>query len=66
MNGKGSSTSFFPFPIGLVWEREKYDKQLVDMAKAGELIGCVVIENAPESMEELRRFASDNLKKSLN
>jgi len=66
MEGKESSTSFFPFPIGLVWQREHYDKRLAEMAKAGELVGCMVVENAPESIEELQCFASNDLRGQLH
>ena len=65
MKGKKSSTSFFPFVFGLVWDTEEYNKDLVGMAKAGELGGCVVLENVPESMEELQGFASNALRESL-
>jgi len=64
MKGEKSSTSFFPFPIGLAWDTEEYNRDLVDMAKAGELIDCVVIENAPDSTEELWRFARRILQES--
>ena len=57
MKGKKSSLSIFPGIVVWVWEREKYDQRLVDIAKAGKLVNCLVVENAPDSMEELQRFA---------
>ena len=65
MEGKKSSTSFFAIPFLLVWEKEHYDQRFVEMAKAGELVSSVVVENAPDSMEELQRFVSNALNESL-
>ena len=64
MSGKASSTTFAPFPGVFMLEREKYDKDLVDMAKAGELVDCAVVENAPESVEELLTFADKTFRSS--
>ena len=62
MKGKASSLTVMPFPGVVVWEREEYDKNLANLAKSGQLISCVVIENAPDSINELQRFASGVLK----
>jgi len=68
MRGKTSSFNPALLPGGLVLfllDREHYDKNLAEMAKAGELIDCVVIENAPESTEEILAFA-DKVFKAQN
>ena len=62
MGGKASSSTFIPFPGVFVLEREHYDKNLVEMARTGELIDCIVIENAPESTEETLAFADKTFK----
>ncbi len=62
MKGKASSLTVIPFPGVVVWEREKYDQRLADMAKAGKLVNCVVVENAPDSIDELQRFAGGVLR----
>jgi hypothetical protein len=64
MSGKASSSTFVPFPGVFAFEREKYDKDLVDMAKTGELVDCVVVENAAESVEELLTFADKTFRGS--
>lgn len=65
MKGKASSFRIAPIIGALAWESTKYDKNLVDMAKTGELINAIVIENAPDSVEELQHFASNALKEML-
>jgi hypothetical protein len=68
MEGKEKSVRIAPIfqGIGVIaWESTKYDKTLVGMAKAGQLINAVVIENIPDSVEELQHFASNALKESL-
>jgi hypothetical protein len=65
MRGKTSSLNPALLAGGLVLfllDRERYDKSLVEMAKAGELIDCIVIENAPESSEEILAFADKTFK----
>jgi len=65
MRGKASSLNPALLAGGLVLfllDREHYDKDLVEMAKAGELIDCIVIENAPESTEEILAFADKTFK----
>jgi hypothetical protein len=64
MRGKASSTIFLPLPGVFMLEREIYDKDLVNMAKTGELVDCVVVENAPESVEELLTFADKTFRSS--
>jgi len=67
MKAKKKSVRIAPILQGLgvvAWESTKYDETLVAMAKAGQLINAVVIENIPDSVEELQRFASDTLKQS--
>ncbi len=48
----------------IAWETAKYDETIVAMAKAGQLINAIVIENIPDSIEELHNFASNSLKES--
>jgi ribosomal protein L19 len=65
MEGKKKSVRIAPILQGLgvvAWESTKYDETLVAMAKAGQLINAVVIENVPDSMDELQRFAGDVLR----
>jgi len=62
MEGKEKSTRIAPVIGVLAWETTKYDEKLVDMAKRGELINAIVIENIPDSIEELQRFAGQVLK----
>jgi hypothetical protein len=68
MRGKDSSLNPALLPLGLVvflLSREHYNKDLKDlaeMAKAGELIDCIVIENAPESTDEILAFADKTFK----
>ncbi len=67
MEGKKKSVRIAPIlqGIGVVaWETTKYDETLVAMANAGQLINAIVIENIPDSMEELHDFASNALKES--
>ena len=66
MSGKKSSSTFIPFPGVFIYEREKYDENFVNMVKAGEITNCIVVENAPESIEELRHFAGAILKEPPN
>ena len=68
MKAKKKSTRIAPILQGLgvvAWESTKYDETLVDMAKTGELINAIVIENVPDSVEELQRFAGQVLRESL-
>ena len=65
MKGKSSTLRIAPIIGALAWESTKYDKNLVDMAKTGQLINAIVIENIPDSIEELQHFASNALKESL-
>lgn len=59
MKGKASSTTVFPFSGVVIWERGEYDKNLANIAKSGGLVGCVVVENTPESWSsELEHFAN--------
>jgi hypothetical protein len=65
MKAKKKSTRIAPVIGVLAWETSKYDEKLVDMAKTGELINAIVIENIPNSIEELQHFASNALRESL-
>jgi len=68
MEGKKKSTRIAPILQGLgvvAWESTKYDETLVAMAKDGQLINAIVIENIPDSVEELRHFAGQVLRESL-
>lgn len=42
--------------------REKYDESLVHKASSGQLAKALIIENAPDSPEDLRHFAEIALK----
>jgi len=57
MKGKKKSTTVIPFPGVITWETTTYDENLVNMAKTGQLINAIVIENVPEAFEELEKFA---------
>jgi hypothetical protein len=65
MKGKKKSTRFAPIIGALAWESTKYDEILVEMAKNGNLVNAVVIENIPDSTDELQSFASNTLNESL-
>ena len=68
MEGKKKSTRIAPILQGLgvvAWESTKYDETLVAMAKDGQLINAVVVENIPDSVEELQHFAGQVLRESL-
>jgi len=65
MKGKKKSTRIAPIIGALAWESTKYDETLVEMAKTGNLVNAIVIENIPDSVEELQAFASNVLKESL-
>ncbi len=65
MKAKKKSVRIAPILQGLgvvAWESTKYDETLVAMAKAGQLINAVVVENIPDSIEELQHFASNALR----
>lgn len=64
MSGKKSSTTVWPFPSVVVWEHTKYSEDLISMAKAGQLVNAAVIENIPESKEELQQVARSALNES--
>jgi len=57
MKGKGKSRIVIPFPGVITWETTTYDEEIVNMAKNGQLVNAIVIENVPESFEELEKFA---------
>jgi hypothetical protein len=64
MKGKKNSTRYMILPGITSWETTTYDKSLVEMAKAGHLVNAVVIENVPDSEEELQRFAGEVLREA--
>ena len=67
MKAKKKSTRIAPILQGLgvvAWESTKYDEALVAMAKDRQLINAVVIENIPDSVEELQHFAGQVLRES--
>lgn len=70
MRRKASSLRFAPTALriaGLVaWERTEYNPNLVEMARTGQLTNVIVIENVPESIEELQRFAGNALRETLS
>jgi hypothetical protein len=68
MKGKKKSTRIAPIFQGLgvvAWESTKYDETLAAMAKDGQLINAIVVENIPDSVEELQNFAGQVLRESL-
>jgi hypothetical protein len=65
MRGKESSSTFLPLPGVFLVEREHYDKDLADMAKAGELVDCLIVENAPDSIDAIIAFSDDRFKGTL-
>lgn len=65
MKAKKKSTRIAPIIGALAWESTKYDETLVTMAKEGQLINVVVVENIPDSVEELQHFAGQVLRESL-
>ena len=64
MRGKRSTFRVFPFPGIITTERITYPEDLVEMARSGQLVNAVVIENVPDSIEELERFAGNILRQS--
>jgi hypothetical protein len=71
MGGKKKRLRIAPIlPLGLLLtvaasETTKYDETLVAMAKAGQLVNAIVIENIPDSIEELQRFAVNALREPV-
>jgi len=72
MNGKKSEPKVplivallvLPFvflPIYFLY-REKYDEALVDMVASGIITEAIVIQNAPDTEDEIKRFAQSALK----
>jgi hypothetical protein len=57
IKGKESSISIIPFPGVIAWETTSYDKNLAGLARSGQLVEVLVIENIPESEDELQQFA---------
>jgi len=64
MKAKNKSTRIAPIIGALAWESTTYDENLVEMAKTGELVNAIVIENIPDSVEELQSFAGQVLRES--
>jgi len=55
--GKSGNTEFFILPFVAALDRETYSPDIVAIARSGDILSCVVIENAPDSPEEVREAA---------
>jgi hypothetical protein len=72
LKGKKESRSYFFLPLIILpvvyIERttESYNKNLVDLVKENQISNCLIIENAPDSMDELMQFAKNTFKQISN
>lgn len=65
MKGNAQYGSFMALPGIISWETNYFDDNLVNLARNGEIINWVVIENIPDSLEELSKFAGKVLNEPI-
>ena len=70
LKGKEESNFYFVLPIPIIWIAgkftESYDKNIVNLIKTNQISYCVIIENVPDSIDELKQFAKNVFKQMPN
>jgi len=70
LKGKEESKFYFILPTPIIWiagtHTESYDKNIVNLVKTNQISDCVIIENVPDSIDELKQFAKNVFKQMPN